>query len=215
MMTMLGLLDRGVALLGDLAAARKGRATIIARHPAYVAGRATTSLPPVDGVVGRLVDALRFAPEDEALVRAVVGETVVVEDVAAALALRSMLTFDAPIVTRDGTVFHGDGRVSGGTGQEAGAHMLDATLLIVEHLPSGIAVASVAWPGYVGTVTGVSSEGIAAFLHVGSAQVTYTPEPGSWPSAVAARRASPPASGSAAWRSSARTSSRFASWPVR
>lgn len=117
-------LDRGVSLLADLAAARKGRATIIARHPAYVAGRATAPLPAVDGVVGRLVDALRFAPEDEALVRAVVGDTVVVEDVTAALALRATL-HDAAIVTRDGTVFHADGRVSGGTGQEAGAHMLD------------------------------------------------------------------------------------------
>lgn len=117
-------LDRGVSLLADLAAARKGRATIVARHPAYVAGRATAALPGVDGVVGRLVDALRFAPEDEALVRAVVGDTVVVEDVTSALAVRAAI-HDATIVTRDGTVFHADGRVSGGTGQEAGAHMLD------------------------------------------------------------------------------------------
>jgi chromosome segregation protein len=116
-------LPRGVTLLADLATARKGRATIIARHPAYVAGRATASLPAIDGVIGRLVDALRFAPEDESLVRAVVGETIVVSDVAAALALRELV--EAPIVTRDGTVFHADGRVSGGTGQEAGAHMLD------------------------------------------------------------------------------------------
>ena len=118
-------LGRGVELLANLATARKGRATIIARHPAYVAGRATAPLPAADGVLGRLVDALRFAPEDEALVRAVVGETVVVEDVAAALRARSLLLTEAPIVTRDGTVFHADGRVSGGTGQEAGAHMLD------------------------------------------------------------------------------------------
>jgi chromosome segregation protein len=117
-------IDRGVSLLGDLAKAKKGRATIVARHPAYVAGRATAPLPAVDGVFGRLVDVLRFAAEDEALVRTVVGDTVVVGDVAAALELRSYVA-DAPIVTRDGTVFHVDGRVSGGTGQEAGAHMLD------------------------------------------------------------------------------------------
>ncbi len=119
-------LDRGISLLADLAAARKGRATIIGRHPAYVAGRATAPLPVAEGLIGRLVDSLRFAPEDEALVRAVVGDTIVVEDVAAALNVRSLLPVDAaPIVTRDGTVFHADGRVSGGTGQEAGAHMLD------------------------------------------------------------------------------------------
>jgi chromosome segregation protein len=118
-------LGRGVGLLGELASARKGRATIVARHPAYVAGRATHPLPAAPGVIGRLVDSLRFAAEDEALLRAVVGDTIVVDDVQAALAVRAELLVDAPIVTRDGTVFHADGRVSGGTGQEAGAHMLD------------------------------------------------------------------------------------------
>ncbi|MBL9079674.1 MAG: hypothetical protein JNL08_19375 [Planctomycetes bacterium] len=68
-----------------------------------------------------------------------------------------------------------------------GPHMLDGTLLIVQHPTEGAAVASVGWPGYVGTVTGVSSEGYVAYLHVGSANVTWTPEPESWPSAVAAR----------------------------
>ena len=68
-----------------------------------------------------------------------------------------------------------------------GAHMVDATMLVVEHLPDGRAVASVGWPGYVGAVTGVSSDGLAAFLHVGSAEVTFTPEPESWPSAIATR----------------------------
>jgi hypothetical protein len=46
----------------------------------------------------------------------------------------------------------------------------------------------VTWPGYVGTVTGVSSAGVAAFLHVGSAKVSLVPEPGSWPTATAAHR---------------------------
>jgi hypothetical protein len=45
----------------------------------------------------------------------------------------------------------------------------------------------VGWPGFVGTVTGVSREGLATFLHVGSAKITMTPEPDSWPTAVAAR----------------------------
>jgi hypothetical protein len=87
------------------------------------------------------------------------------------------------------------GQVDGGgvlTGRNfdwpyTGAHMLDQTLLLVQHLPGGAAVASVAWPGYVGVVTGVNRDGIAAFLHVGSGRVTFTPEPGSWPTAVAAR----------------------------
>ena len=117
-------LERGLLLLADLAAAKKGRATIIARHPAYVAGR-SEPLPAHPSIVGRLVDMLRYAPEDEALVRAIVGDAVVVDDVGTALHLRETLGAETPIVTRDGTVFHGDGRVSGGTGEEAGAHMLD------------------------------------------------------------------------------------------
>ncbi len=68
-----------------------------------------------------------------------------------------------------------------------GEHMTAHTMLLVQHLPDGRAVASIGWPGYVGTVTGVSSDGVAAFLHVGTGKITYTPEPGSWPSAIAAR----------------------------
>lgn len=68
-----------------------------------------------------------------------------------------------------------------------GRHLLDATMLVVQHLPAGRAVASVSWPGFVGTVTGVSDDGLAVFLHVGSGKVTMTPEPGSWPTAIAAR----------------------------
>ncbi|MBL8755263.1 MAG: hypothetical protein JNK15_18330 [Planctomycetes bacterium] len=68
-----------------------------------------------------------------------------------------------------------------------GPHMLDHTIVVVQHFADGKAVASVSWPGYVGTVTGVSSDGMAAFLHVGTGAITYTPEPSSWPTAVAAR----------------------------
>lgn len=68
-----------------------------------------------------------------------------------------------------------------------GAHLLEHTILVVSHLPGGRAVAAVSWPGYIGAVTGVSSDGLAAFLHVGSATITYTPQPSSWPSAIAVR----------------------------
>lgn len=71
-----------------------------------------------------------------------------------------------------------------------GEHMLDGTLLIVQ-VPDdgetkGWASASVAWPGYVGSVTGISASGVATFLHVGSAKVSL-PQPESWPSAIATR----------------------------
>jgi len=68
-----------------------------------------------------------------------------------------------------------------------GEHMLDHTLLIVQEHDDGRSVASVAWPGYIGTVTGVSADGVAAFLHVGSARFAM-PQPSSWPAAVAARK---------------------------
>lgn len=70
-----------------------------------------------------------------------------------------------------------------------GDHLLDATVVVVQHLPDGRAVASVSWPGYVGSVTGISSDGVAAFLHVGTGKITRTPEPESWPTAVAAQLA--------------------------
>src|SRR5262245_52487205 len=68
-----------------------------------------------------------------------------------------------------------------------GPHLLEQTIVLVQHGDGGTAVASVTWPGYVGTVTGIDEEGVAAFLHVGSARITLAPEPGSWPTAVAAR----------------------------
>ncbi len=69
-----------------------------------------------------------------------------------------------------------------------GKHLLDTTMVIVQHFGDGHAVASVGWPGFVGTVTGLSKDGVAAFLHVGSAKITMMPEPDSWPTAIAARR---------------------------
>ncbi len=68
-----------------------------------------------------------------------------------------------------------------------GAHTIETVLLHVSESGSGAAVASVAWPGYIGCVTAINQDGIAAFLHVGSARFTPMPEPGSWPTATAAR----------------------------
>jgi chromosome segregation protein len=117
-------LARGEALLESLAAGKKGRATIVPLHPPHVAGSAAV-LPSIEGIVGRLVDRLRFAPEDGALVHALVGDAIVTHDLAAARALRG----EAPqttVVTLDGTVLRPDGRVSGGTGEEVAAGMLSS-----------------------------------------------------------------------------------------
>lgn len=93
-----------------------------------------------------------------------------------------------------GFTVHGDAVMGGGvlTGRNfdwpfTGRHLIDATIVLVQHGDDGKAVASVTWPGYVGAVTGINQDGVAAFLHVGSAKFTMQPQPESWPTAIAAR----------------------------
>lgn len=69
-----------------------------------------------------------------------------------------------------------------------GRHMVDSAIVLVEHPDDGHATASVTWPGYVGTVTAINEQGLAIFLHVGNGRRTRLPEPGSFPTAAAARR---------------------------
>jgi chromosome segregation protein len=114
-----------MALLGDLAKANKGRATVLPRHPKFVSGAACGPLPGYEGVAGRLVDQLRFAPEDEALVRALVGDAIVTHDAAAAAHLVASGATSAAVVSLDGTVFLPDGTVRGGAGDAANAHLVE------------------------------------------------------------------------------------------
>jgi len=118
---------RGAELLVELAAAKAGRATIIGEHPVRVvaADEALPDVPAMQGVRTRLIDVLRFAPEDEALVRTLVGGALVVPDLASAWEVQAALTTPVPVVALDGTVLHADGRVSGGTGEELAAGMLE------------------------------------------------------------------------------------------
>jgi chromosome segregation protein len=117
-------LEQGMALLDDLADKRKGRASIVPMRPAFVAG-ASLPLPPDESLVGRLIDLVRYAPEDEALVRSVVGDAVVVRDVAGAWRLRRS-GVRAVLVTERGCVLHPDGHVEGGQGDELAAGMLES-----------------------------------------------------------------------------------------
>ncbi len=119
-------LERGVVLLEDLARGRKGRAAIVPQHPSFVAGAgARDSHVADDAIVSCLADALRFAAEDEALVRALVGDAIVVRDLAGARRLREAGN-RAPLVTLDGAVLHVDGRVEGGQGDAVAAGMLES-----------------------------------------------------------------------------------------
>jgi chromosome segregation protein len=118
--------ERGLALLEDLARGRKGRAAIVPEHPSFVAGAGARAPRSDDeAVVGRLADALRFAPEDEALVRALVGDAIVVRDLTAARRLREEGVV-APLVSLDGAVLRADGRVEGGQGDTVAAGMLES-----------------------------------------------------------------------------------------
>jgi chromosome segregation protein len=77
-----------------------------------------------DGVVGWLADLVTAAPEDEGLLRHLLGDFVLVRDLAAARALFAALP-GVSFVTRAGEVLGPDGRLVGGTGEGAAAHMLD------------------------------------------------------------------------------------------
>ncbi len=116
-------MERGVALLEELAQKRRGRATIVPLHAPFVAG-AGGALPDDDAVVARLADAVRYASEDEALVRALIGDAIVVRDLASARRLRASGAV-AALVTVDGAVLHADGRIEGGVGDQVAAGMLD------------------------------------------------------------------------------------------
>ena len=115
-------ISRGLALLASLATAKKGRAGVLPQNPPLVVG----SLPAMhgEGIVGRLVDRLGYAPENASLVRSLVGDAVLVETVEHALAL-SAQSLGRPLVCLDGTVLFGDGRVVGGSGDAVAAGMIE------------------------------------------------------------------------------------------
>jgi chromosome segregation protein len=118
-------MERGVALLEELAQGKKGRATIVPLCAPFVSG-SNPALPRAgDGVVGPLLDTLRFAPEDEGLVCALVADAVVVRDLSTARRLRGE-GIRAALVTVDGAVLHVDGRIAGGQGDAVAAGMLES-----------------------------------------------------------------------------------------
>lgn len=115
-------MDDGLKALDWLRAEGLGRATLWPRRPR----RVVQARPPVngEGVVGWLSDLVRSAPEDEALVRALVGDVLVVEDLAAALRLQRD-GVDAQLVTREGEHVSSLGALTGGAGDESASHLLD------------------------------------------------------------------------------------------
>ena len=115
--------DNVAALLSELAEKKRGRAAMIPLRPLTPAPAAPAPLEG-PGVLGPLVDRLRFAPEDEAIVRALVGHAVLVESKEAALALAPSANGRA-LVALDGTVVLPDGRICGGAGDKVAAGLVE------------------------------------------------------------------------------------------
>ncbi len=132
-------LDAGVRALEWLRSDERGRATLLPRSPRRVIRPAAT-LPEVDGVVGILADLVRYAPEDAALARHVLGDLLVVESLEAARRVHEAGVFDGTVVTRDGDVLGPDGTLTGGAGDDAATHMLDVKREIRElhHVVGGV-----------------------------------------------------------------------------
>jgi chromosome segregation protein len=112
---------RAVQLLRE---SKKGRATVVPRAPRARSQKAPELLGQ-EGVVGNLATLVRVASEDETLARNLLGDVLVVDDLAAAQRLYEAQAFDGILVTRQGEVVGGDGRITGGSGDDAGAHMLE------------------------------------------------------------------------------------------
>ncbi|MCA9621570.1 MAG: chromosome segregation protein SMC, partial [Myxococcales bacterium] len=124
--------DRAVELLASLAGKRGGRATVIPMDLARASVDGVAERVPSEallaqpGVLGRMIDHVRCASEDAAVVRLVVGPALVVETAEVAQTLRrsgEATGFD--LVTLDGTVFHADGRITGGAGDALATGLLD------------------------------------------------------------------------------------------
>ncbi len=113
-----------VDLLSELRQSERGRADVISARPPYVAGGGRGFWEGDAQVLGRLADQLSYAEADEALVRALVGEAILVNSASDAVAVVGRYP-GVIAVALDGTVAHPEGIVSGGTGEEMASAMLD------------------------------------------------------------------------------------------
>jgi len=113
-----------IDLLAELKNSERGRADVIVARPPYVAGASHCFWHGDPQVQGRLADGLVYAESDEALVRALVGEAVLVATASDAVAVAGRYP-GITAVALDGTVAHPDGIVSGGTGDDVASAMLD------------------------------------------------------------------------------------------
>jgi chromosome segregation protein len=115
--------ERGLALLDSLRTAGRGRATIAPASPGYVAGGRSLPLPDATAL-GYIVDQIRYAPEHDALVRALVGDAILCRTPSDALAVVRQLP-GSVAVSLDGTVVRPDGLISGGSSDDVASGMVE------------------------------------------------------------------------------------------
>jgi chromosome segregation protein len=116
---------RGLELLGALQANQRGRAHLVPARPRHVAGACAPLDREREGTLGYLVDQLSYAPEDEALVRSLVGNAVVAASAADAYRIVHEVPGVSAAVALDGTVVRADGTVSGGSGDDVASAMVE------------------------------------------------------------------------------------------
>src|SRR5690606_7279783 len=90
----------------------------------FVAGAVSHQFTEDSGIVCLLAERLGYAPEDEPLVRTLVGNAVVVETPEAALELVKRYS-DVTAVAMDGTVVRPDGVIIGGSGDGVASAMVE------------------------------------------------------------------------------------------
>ena len=114
--------EKALGMLDELRNQGRGRATILAERPAYVAG-AARSVPQAPAM-GYLADHIRHAPGDEALIRALVGDAVLCRSARDAheYAQRHPGTVT---VALDGTVVDAGGLISGGSSDDVASAMVE------------------------------------------------------------------------------------------
>ncbi|MFK8003714.1 MAG: chromosome segregation protein SMC [Polyangiales bacterium] len=113
--------DAGLDALTYLRSENDGRATLLPQTPRGAVRR--TDEVAGAGVVGWLVDHVRFGEEDASLVDYLLGDVMVVESLDAALMLHRN-GFEATIVTLGGERVDASGVVTGGAGDDGASHLL-------------------------------------------------------------------------------------------
>jgi chromosome segregation protein len=114
-------IEDAVDLARDLRSSDGGRATFLPSVPTL---RTTTEINrSVAGVLGAAVNLVQFAPENAAVVKSLLDDVVIVQDLAAAAAY-SRFSLPHTIVTLDGEIIDPSGALTGGSNEGPGTGAL-------------------------------------------------------------------------------------------